>query len=158
MTWKLIVNFETYEVSECGEVRNRVHGHTLAPGLATSGYLTVALGRGNTRTIHSLVANTFLERTGPVINHIDGNKLNNHISNLEFTTYQANNAHAVAYKLNTHRRYMILPTERELILELEGVMKAPDVAVMFGFGTQVIYKLWSKNRREIQARCNGTGF
>lgn len=46
---------------------------------------------------HRLVAELFIENKEslPVINHKDGNKLNNHVSNLEWCTYEHNNHHAI---------------------------------------------------------------
>ena len=67
-------------------------GRMLRPGIASNGYPTVALGRGNTRTLHSLVAETFL---GPCpenceVRHKDGNRTNPQLSNLEYGTRSDN--------------------------------------------------------------------
>lgn len=53
-------------------------------------------GKIKTFRIHNLVANAFIPNplNKRTINHIDGNKSNNHISNLEWNTYSENNQHA----------------------------------------------------------------
>ena len=59
------------------------------------GYLTVVIRR-KTYMVHRLVAQAFLPNLEgkPVVNHIDGNKLNNTLENLEWCTVRENNQHA----------------------------------------------------------------
>mgnify|MGYP003860008341 CR=1 FL=1 len=65
-------------------------------------YHRVNLGRDNTFLVHRLVAQTFIPNpeNKPCINHLDGNKNNNHINNLEWCTYYENNQHAYRLGLN----------------------------------------------------------
>lgn len=96
--WKTIQFENCYEVNERGEVRNRLTGHVKSTRLSRNGYERVTLyPSGKTYFIHTLVAETWLEK-GPdseCVNHKDGNKLNNHVSNLEWTTSKRNFEHAV---------------------------------------------------------------
>lgn len=68
-----------------------------------NGYFQVSMFNGKKwvkRYIHRLVAETFLGfREGMEINHIDGNKSNNDVSNLEWVTHRENMIHAVKNKL-----------------------------------------------------------
>jgi len=59
------------------------------------GYQTVVIRR-KTHMIHRLVAQAFIPNPDnkPCVNHIDGNKLNNQVSNLEWCSIQENNLHA----------------------------------------------------------------
>lgn len=59
------------------------------------GYKAVCL-RKTTYMVHRLVAQAFIDNPDnkPVVNHIDGNKLNNDVCNLEWCTVAENNAHA----------------------------------------------------------------
>jgi hypothetical protein len=97
--WKIISELPQYAVNEFGEVKNIKRGNILKPRVDTRGYLTIQF-KINTitlnRTIHRLVGLAFLENINnlPEINHIDGNKLNNHISNLEWVSKSENMQHA----------------------------------------------------------------
>lgn len=59
------------------------------------GYKIVGL-RGRLFLLHRLIAKAFIPNPNnyPCVNHIDGNKLNNEISNLEWCTYSYNEKHA----------------------------------------------------------------
>lgn len=108
--WKDVVDFEgLYEVSNLGNFRRhssltlntarKVHENRL-------GYLYASLSKlGVTykKTVHQLVARAFIEgfSYGDAVNHIDGNKQNNAVINLEKTTSQDNNIHAYTIGLRS---------------------------------------------------------
>lgn len=96
--WKQIKEYQNYEVSDSGEVRKFGGIKNLKKSLSTNGYHKVRLfkdGIGKTRTIHKLVAETFLtKQDGLVINHIDKDKTNNSINNLEYITQRENTHHS----------------------------------------------------------------
>jgi hypothetical protein len=93
-----------YYISDHGRVKSYKFGkeRILKPGLVgVSGnqYLAVVLIiKSNKKTIkiHRLVALAFIENieNKPTVNHIDGNKLNNHKENLEWNTSKENIRHA----------------------------------------------------------------
>jgi NUMOD4 motif/HNH endonuclease len=100
--WEPVEGFPNYEVSTCGRVRNRGTMHILSPCDNGKGYQTVHLchfpEKSKRRTIHRLVAIAFLENPEgkPEVNHIDGNKSDNFLSNLEWATSSENQLHAFA--------------------------------------------------------------
>jgi len=119
--WKPIVGCECYyKISNLGNVHSlervveykyKTNSGTIikrrlkkAKNLKTHinkvGYRTTDIqveGIRHTLTIHRLIAEAFIlnPENKPTVNHRDGNKLNNNISNLEWNSYSENNKHAV---------------------------------------------------------------
>ena len=107
--WKKIEDYPNYLISSFGRVMNYRTKRLLKSYVDnTGGYLCVNLWKHNKSKIyriHTLVYSYFNEDfnlNGYMINHIDGNKKNNHVNNLEKVTYQYNNLHAV-YKIKTNK-------------------------------------------------------
>lgn len=105
--WRTIKGYEDrYEVSNLGRVRSLTHlswnGYTywqkeccvLKQRIQNAGYYVVDLklnGKHKTILVHRLVAETFISDIGPnVVNHIDENRLNNHVENLEIVSQNTN--------------------------------------------------------------------
>ena len=102
-TWVPAKSYEgLYEINESSEVRslsNRNYQKIMPKRIDRAGYWTVRLsknGKDSTVYIHRLLGFAFLENPSNkcCINHIDGNKLNNCISNLEWVTHAENMKHA----------------------------------------------------------------
>lgn len=97
--WKTIEDFPLYEISINGEVRHKVNKIIRKPYVGKRGYPIVTMynnGKLYVRTIHRLIGKAFIPNPHnlPTINHIDGNKLNYSISNLEWCSYRDNIIHA----------------------------------------------------------------
>lgn len=96
--WKHIIlnkqKNQNYYVSNFGRVRNK---NRLLKQSVVNGYYNV-LGY----TVHILIANTFLnnDKNLNIVNHIDGNKLNNNKENLEWTTIKSNVIHGLQFRNN----------------------------------------------------------
>lgn len=99
--WKKVEGFDYYEVSSIGRVRSLPHrttkGKILKQSKTKNGYLRIVLrqdDRKNNFLVHRLVASAFLPRNSyNQINHIDGNKTNNILSNLEWCSASHNMKH-----------------------------------------------------------------
>lgn len=94
-----------YLVSDTGEIKNTKTGRIRKKNVNHEGYyfVNISLGSRNNKPsvkVHRAVAETFINNAYnyQFINHIDGNKLNNSINNLEFCTPRYNVEHAI--KLN----------------------------------------------------------
>lgn len=101
VVWKEVKDYEGYyEVSSNGIVRNVKTGRRLKPDLHKEGYDRVTLTKeGVSKHLfnHRLVAIAFLlnEENHPVVNHIDGNRQNNNVENLEWCSHKHNSQHAI---------------------------------------------------------------
>lgn len=87
-----------YKVSACGKVLG-LRGRVLRPAATGSGHLGVDLqlvSGPKTVKVHSMVAEVWIGKRpkGQVVNHKDGIKAHNHVSNLEYVTPSANVVHA----------------------------------------------------------------
>ena len=96
--WSTIENYPNYEVSDLGSVRNKRSGRILK-GELVKGYPRVVLCNKNVcrpMSIHRLVLKTFTDnkRDDLQVNHIDGDKTNNSLDNLEWVTGSENILHA----------------------------------------------------------------
>ena len=91
---KLLDLFSGYDVRENGEIIGP-RGKPLSCHVSNAGYARVWI-RGKNRSVHRMVAQTWVENPEgkPCVNHKDGNKLNNHANNLEWTTQSENQKHA----------------------------------------------------------------
>lgn len=94
--WKIVSGFPKYEVSNMGNVRNIQTGRIRKPQLNRDGYMYMHLIFDNVKTknlkVHRIVADTFLPKIEgkSFVDHIDGIKTNNKLSNLRWCSFQEN--------------------------------------------------------------------
>lgn len=99
--WKDIDDAPNYEVSNQGNIRNKKTGRILKPRIdRVGGYERVVLN-GRDKYVHRLVASAFFDgdHDGLDVNHIDGNKHNNALPNLEWCSRKQNISHSVSNNL-----------------------------------------------------------
>ncbi len=140
---KDIKGFEgLYQIDEKGNVFSLKKLKTLRPSLDSSGYLSISLSlncKKHTKRVHRLVAETFISNplNLPQVNHIDGNKLNNHINNLEWSSSVDNIRHAFDNGLCNNsigeKQHNSKLTEVEVlkIRSLANSMRGSDIAKLF---------------------------
>lgn len=96
---KLIYQDNNYSIDTQGNVINERNNKPITWSVSEQGYARVFLHSKGIRkcyNVHRLVAESFIPKTIElnVVNHIDGNKLNNSVSNLEWVTNKENLEHA----------------------------------------------------------------
>lgn len=99
--WEDIVLYDdlpyVYQISNKGRVYNKTRRVFLHTTMDNRGYLSVELAKKHYCSVHRLVAETFIPNpeNKPFVNHIDGNKSNNNVNNLEWVTEKENAKHYV---------------------------------------------------------------
>lgn len=160
--WKDVIGYEgLYQVSNKGNVKsvdkyvnNRYgygkkrffKGKILSQHTDRLGYATVHFsvkGKGSTKKVHRLVCEAFCERqTGQnLVNHIDGNKLNNFAENLEWCTSKYNINHAVEngfFPVGEMGRDNVLKEEEVLEIRSNHTNTYTELAEIYGVSKSTI--------------------
>ena len=155
--WKGVCGFDDYLCNEEGEIyslkRNRI-----LKGRSMRGYRRVVLmkdGKQVNALVHRLIAQTFIPNpeNKPYINHIDGDKTNNSVSNLEWCTQKENVHHAMKTGLKNDRKVNDekLSEIRRLISEEKG---NAEIEKITGIPRKTISnirvgKYYKENEREV---------
>ena len=115
-----------------GTVRKIINGIEHEANVVNSGGYNMICTQGKHYLVHRLVAKAFIPNPHekPQVNHIDGNKRNNNVSNLEWVTAKENVVHAFATGLMPHRKKLGENSWRVSIQISEAVKEA-------------IYNIWN---------------
>lgn len=172
--WRDVNGWNRYSVSNMGRIRwskivttkrSKHNGlfmaHILSQQKTIHGYLSVGLkAKGNKRVvkmIHILVADAFIENSmnKRTVNHIDGNKQNNFLKNLEWATHGENHFHAYENGLREHGEKHCAAKVKDLdiprIFEMrESGMLMREIAEIVGCGRRHVGRILNGKRR---VRC-----
>ena len=150
--WKTIDEAPNYEISNLGRVKNKKTQRVLNPGAyGATGYKQVNMAipaEGNKqrkRYIHRLVAQHFIPNpeNKREVNHIDGNKLNNEVTNLEWVTSSENQIkrHEQGNIKTSHRKVGRFDLDGNLLEEYESIIAAAEaMGVKRGAIDSALYK------------------
>lgn len=144
--WKPVVGHPGYEVNDRGQVRSidrvskgrRYKGRSLRPGQMSTGHVSVAIGKGNSRTVHSLVLEAF---TGPVpegceARHLNGVPHDNRWENLVWDDRGENTRDKKHH--DGQRNRLMISEVREIKY---GPLSASDAATKFGIHQWTVYNI-----------------
>jgi hypothetical protein len=144
--WKVFAN-DNYAVSNTGRIRRETPGRGTWPGrelklvLMGMGYYVVnpvIEGKNVLMYVHQIVATKFLgvAPDGYEVNHIDGDKLNNHSTNLEYVTHRRNMEHA--RELGLIRDKTVYADEMiDTVRELSGIgLSVPVISIRTGISAR----------------------
>lgn len=131
--WKPKKDYEgLYEVSNFGRVKSLNYRNTGRTELLNlfkdiGGYLKVGLNKNGKKKIffvHRLVAETFIPNPNnlPFINHIDENKKNNSVDNLEWCTREYNNNYGTRNERSAKARINGKCSKKVLQFTLDGIL------------------------------------
>lgn len=132
------VTYGKYAVNKLGEIYSFISNRQLSRSIAKNGYRMVTLHDHNNPKnayVHRIVADTFIPITEDdiknkrnMINHIDGDKTNNDIDNLERVNCLENNRHAHANGLISKKQKLYLSIKPNIIHDLKyGNMTYADI-------------------------------
>jgi hypothetical protein len=151
--WKDIQGYEgLYQVSDFGRVRSfkRSSGHVVLKQNNTRGYMQVVLSNSDrvrqTYSVHRLVATAFIPNPDklPVINHVDRNRGNNRVSNLEWTTASLNVLHTYkvyhAVRGDEHYISKLSESDAQNVYELawSGTLTQSKIATLFNVSRSTV--------------------
>jgi hypothetical protein len=132
-----------YSISDTGVVTNTKTGTIRLP-VNSDGYSSIMIDKKK-YYIHRLVAQCFIPNplNLPMVNHKDGDKTNNHVSNLEWITDLENKRHIIQLYKTTgryfkQRRYFTYEEEDSLLEMIKTGWKTIDIAKHFGVDARTI--------------------
>lgn len=157
--WRDVVGYEgIYEVSDRGRVRSldrivkanngivyKRKGKYMKITENRYGYPTVNLskdGSNKIKSVHRLVANSFVGESNLIVNHKDGIKNNNNLENLEFVTQKENMNHAVSIGLIKN---FSLENENEIISDFLSGVGIREIKDKYNTSYQSIQKVLKNN-------------
>lgn len=160
-----IPELHRYEINAHGIIRNsltKVHKHVW---ISKGGYyeVTVKTKRVNGKKrsiykIHRLVAIVFIDNQDnkPQVNHIDGDKLNNHVSNLEWVTHAENMRHAGdtgllpdAHGENNSNAKLTTALVESICRDYQEGKSVPFIMEKYNITRNMAYKIYSRTTWKI---------
>lgn len=128
----VIPNFEKYSINEKGEIFNNLNNEKVSTYVGIDCYEHCVLfmrGKRYRKRVHRLMGKAFLGNP-EVINHIDCNKSNNNLSNLERSTHSQNIKHAREngmYEDNKCVKVIIQDTQTNEIIQARSMREAERI-------------------------------
>ena len=156
--WESVKGYKNYYLVSTTGLVYSIRSKKLLSPFISSGYLQIELnlnGIAKKHLIHRIVAEAYLPNPNnlPCVNHKDGNKLNNDISNLEWCSYKENMEHASEYGLlkNIGSNSPARKLTEEDVKYIRNVYKKRDLE----YGSSAIGRKFGVDHKTIYAIVNG---
>lgn len=141
-----------FEISKCGIIRNAKTKAIKSQYVSDTGYYMITISKNNRSKpyrVHRLLANNFIDNIGNLkeVNHIDGNKLNNELINLEWVSHFGNMQHAFSTGLanNTGIKNGMAKLNEIKVTEIKELLKQSvsqyKIAEMYNISRSAILKI-----------------
>ena len=154
--WGEIPGFPDYQASTLGEIRSCKSGDwkpIRGTPHSRTGYLAVSLRVGGqyvTRSVHRLIASTFIgPADGRDVNHMNGNKRDNRLANLEYLSRGDNHRHAYRTRLREPVGKKLSDEQVREIAALKGVVTQLEIAHAFGVCRATIGLIHNRKRHQL---------
>ena len=154
--WRDIPAFPDYQASDLGRIRSCKSGAwkvlRQTPHSKT-GYVVVSLRRGGkyfARSVHRLIAAAFLGKAdGQDVNHMNGDKHDNRLENLEYLTRGDNHRHAYRTGLREPVGRKLTDDQIRTIAALQGTATQKQIAQQLGVSRAMVSLIHNRKRHAL---------
>lgn len=138
---------DDYDITTDGKIINKHTNHEVKSFANSKGYLRVVIG-GKRYFVHRLVAEKYIPNpyNKEQVNHIDGNKNNNCVDNLEWVTNLENRKHALENNLHITGEkcpWSKLKNSDVIYIREHKEIKRQELADMFNISVSQISAIWN---------------
>ena len=166
MEFKTNKKYYPYGINENGVIKNLLTGKIMKTRISTHGYVRTSLYKNGIKfapSVHRMLAEIHIPNphNKVTVNHIDGNKLNNTLNNLEWATVRENTIHAYENDLSTsnvrvivkdletneEKEYRSLQYFSKIIgVHLKGLISYIKFSYLYPFNNRYVIKVVDENR------------
>ena len=151
--WIDAYEFEKYEVSDLGNVRNKRTKRILTQRPSRNGYMSVDLyksdGSKTTKYVHQLIMFSFNgvhenygnQKGKYVIDHKDNNYLNNRLDNLQYLKFEENSSKIKVLKGQNNPNNKLTEEQAREIKALKGIKLQKEIAKEFNVSLSLVQKI-----------------
>lgn len=144
----IIKHLGSHVIFSDGRLYSNKKNKFLKPHVTAAGYFRIKMGSNN-HLLHRLVAQAFIPNpeNKPEVNHVDGNKLNHAVSNLEWVTPHENVLHSYQAGLASKKgskNVKALISENDVLVIRRSSMPRREIAECYGISLNTVWDILAK--------------